>query len=423
MPEKKPPVSIDLSGLVKKEVTNPRLKERAGDGRRAWKRMEKDQAAGLMDFTRLPGRRGLAKKSVDLATKLRPGTEDVILCGIGGSALGFRALAGALLHPLHNQLPKRRRGGPRVHVLDNADADTAAAVLDVVNLDRCLLVVVSKTGGGGESIANFLVVLEQLVKRRKGDLKKALRQVVVVTDPKQGPLRRFARTHGVASLAIPTNVGGRFSVLSPVGIFPAALAGIDVDGLLSGAKAMHARLAERGPLSNPAMKLALLLDLHYRAGRKITVFMPYADALWRLADWFRQLWAESLGKATTRDGEEVHHGLTPMAALGATDQHSQVQLYAEGPDDKTYIFLRTRSNAAVTIPEPRFEKDAYGFLGGHTLDELLNLEGNATQAALAHFGRPTARITMPGTTPHAVGQVPKTGLLAKDLVRPGFSKK
>ncbi|MCZ7584512.1 MAG: hypothetical protein M5R36_14835 [Deltaproteobacteria bacterium] len=194
-------------------------------------------------------------------------------------------------------------------------------------------------------------------------------------------------------------------MLTPVGIFPAAVLGMDVGALMAGAGAMAKRLGERDPLCNPAMTLALLLDLHRTKGRSTTVFMPYANALWRTADWFRQLWAESLGKARDRGGRVVHAGLTPMAALGATDQHSQVQLFAEGPDDKTYLFLRAPARHKIAIPKARFEKEAYGFLGGHTMDDLLQLEGDATQAALAFFGRPVGRVTMPELSAHALGQI------------------
>ncbi|MBZ0270976.1 glucose-6-phosphate isomerase [bacterium] len=405
MPSANKPIALDFSGLGAPFVTQKRLEKRRKDAGRAFALTLADRATGLMEFPRLPGDRGLMKASLDLAAGMRRGVEDMIVCGIGGSSLGFLALANALLHPFHNELPKSARKAPRYYLLDNADADTVGGVLDVVNIEKTLIVVISKSGGGGETIANFLVVFEELVRRRKGNLKKALAQVVAITDPKSGALRKFADEHDVASLPVPPNVGGRFSVLTPVGTFPAAMLGMDVPALMAGARLTNKRSMDADALANPPMVLALLLDEHYRQNRRITVFMPYANGLWRTADWFRQLWAESLGKARDRKGREVHVGFTPMAALGATDQHSQVQLYAEGPDDKTYLFLRTRAARHVPIPKPAFAKDAYGFLGGHTLDELLNLEGDATEAALAHFGRPTARISMDATNAHAIGQV------------------
>lgn len=403
MPSATSPLKIDLSGWASGPAFDKALKTSAGAATLA--RMRADREGGRMDFTSLPGDKALHHASVDMAMRLSRDLEDVVICGIGGSALGFLALTNALLHPRHNELPRAKRGAPRFHVLDNADADAAAACLDVINPKKTLLVVISKSGGGGETSANFQVALEALVAAHKGDLRKALRRVVVITDPAKGMLRRFADEYGVASLPVPSGVGGRFSVLTPVGVFPAALMGMDTKALLAGAGAMLTRCWSSEPMKNPAIVAALLLDAHNHAGRPITVFMPYANALWRTADWFRQLWAESLGKAVDRDGKPVRVGLTPMAALGATDQHSQVQLYAEGPDDKVYLFLRTRAVRDVVIPPARFAPETYGFLDNKSMDALLNTEGDATEAALAHFGRPTARVTMGGTGAHAVGQV------------------
>ncbi len=405
MASKTAPVEIDLSGLLVKEVCPSSLAKAVKEGRKAMALMRSDAAKGTMDFMRLPQDKKLLKASVDLAKKVSPGLTDVIVCGIGGSSLGFLALANALLHPRHNELPATKRKAPRYHVLDNADAESLSACLDIANLDKTLIVIISKSGGGGESIANFMTALDALVKKYKGNLNKALNQVVAITDPHHGPLRQAVNEYGIASLPVPPNVGGRFSVLTPVGIFPSLLMGMDVRSLLAGAAVMINRCGVADPAKNPAMNTAMILGEHYKAERSITVMMPYAGCLWRTADWFRQLWAESLGKAVDRNGKTVNRGMTPMAALGATDQHSQVQLYAEGPDDKTYFFVRTRSRSKIKIPKAPFAREAYGFLSNKSMDKLLNLEADATQAALSYFGRPTARITLPGTTPHALGQL------------------
>ncbi len=405
MAAKHVPIRFDFSGWLRREVTRDALRAMDADAHRVRDQISSDIDAGRMDFTKLPADKKLLRASIDLADRMRAGIEDVVVCGIGGSALGFLALTNALLHPRHNELPGAKRGGPRWHVLDNADADAAAACLDLVNPKKTLVVVISKSGGGGETSANFQVMLEALVAAHGDSFEKALRRVVVITDPAKGTLRQFADERGVASLPIPPGVGGRFSVLTPVGVFPAALLGMDVAALVAGAGAMLKRCRTADPWADPAITAAILLDLHYRAQRRTTVFMPYANSLWRTADWFRQLWAESLGKAVDREGRAVHVGMTPMAALGATDQHSQVQLFAEGPDDKTYLFVRTRATRDVTIPPARFAPETYGFLDNRGMDELLNTEGDATEAALAHFGRPTARITLARTDAHGLGQL------------------
>ncbi|MCB1155227.1 glucose-6-phosphate isomerase, partial [bacterium] len=302
MPAQTHPIRIDLSDFFAEHVTAKQLQKARPEGKRALKALEKDEKAGRMDFTKLPDDKKLLDASVKLARKMKSGVTDVVICGIGGSSLGFLAVAEALLHPRHNALPDSKRKVPRFHLLDNADADTVAAVLDIINPSKTLVVVISKSGSGGETIANFMVVLERLVKHHKGSLPGALKQVVAITDPENGALRRFVNEHKVASLPVPPGVGGRFSVLTPVGIFPAALLGIKVADLLAGAGAMLKRCHRSDPLVNPAMTTALALDLHCKAGRPITVFMPYANSLWRTADWFRQLWAESLGKETDNHG-------------------------------------------------------------------------------------------------------------------------
>jgi glucose-6-phosphate isomerase len=214
---------------------------------------------------------------------------------------------------------------------------------------------------------------------------------VFITDPKAGALRPLAESIGVQALDIPPNVGGRFSVLTPVGTLPAALIGIDVAALLKGAKDMAARCDSADLSANPAGVFATLQWLaDTRKGKSITVLMPYSDPLRDFAAWFVQLWAESLGKLKP-DGSSV--GQTPLAALGATDQHSQVQLFMEGPKDKVVTFLAVEERATdVTIPGGFNEVKELGYLDGHSLGELIDIEQRATAGALAKRGRPNLTI-------------------------------
>ena len=223
--------------------------------------------------------------------------------------------------------------------------------------------------------------------------------MVATTDRKKGALRKIADEAGLASFEVPDGVGGRFSVLTPVGLLPAALLGIDIRGLLAGAAAMDARLASAELIENPAYLGAVLHRAAYAEGRRISVMFAYSDQLYLLADWYRQLWAESLGKRFGLDGTVAAVGPTPVKALGVTDQHSQVQLYKEGPDDKVYTFLGVE-RFARTVPIPPAGKglDAISYLGGHTLNELLAAEQRATEAALSRAGRPVTRITFPEVT-------------------------
>jgi glucose-6-phosphate isomerase len=220
-------------------------------------------------------------------------------------------------------------------------------------------------------------------------------------------LRAIADRESIATLPIPPGVGGRFSVLSAVGLLPAALVGIDIRALLEGARAMD-RACDTGRLDrNPAGLFAALQWLaHTEAGAPIHVMMPYSDRLDSAADWFRQLWAESLGKRHDLQRRDVFTGPTPVKALGATDQHSQVQLYMEGPFDKTVTFLAVdEPGRDVGIPPLYPDIDAIGYLGGRTLGQLLDAERRATAAALAERGRMNMTLALPRPDEHALGQL------------------
>src|SRR5690606_2220739 len=211
-------------------------------------------------------------------------------------------------------------------------------LLDKLDPERTLALVVSKSGGTVETAAQMLCV-EQWLTQKLGRPSLA-RHVVAITDPDKGSLRAHARELGLETLPIPSNVGGRFCVLTAAGLLPLTLAGLDAGGLLRGAKAMAARCETDELLQNPAGLLAALHVQHMRLlDHRIHVLMPYADALRPVAAWFIQRWAESLGKRTDRRGRVVELGPTPLPAVGATDQHAQVQLFIEGPRDKLVTFI------------------------------------------------------------------------------------
>jgi glucose-6-phosphate isomerase len=360
---------------------------------------ERRRNAGELGFLELPGNRSLHDSVIAFADSVRGKFEDVVVLGIGGSALGPIALRTALRPTGWNLLSSEARDGiPRLHVLDNVDPLTIAGTLDRLDPARTLFVVTSKSGGTAETMAQYLVVrarLEQAV----GE--SAREHLVFVTDPERGALRALAREDGIPALEIPPSVGGRFSVLSPVGLLPAALMGIDTTQLLAGSAAMIERCVGKALRSNPAAVFATLQWVaQQRLGRGSHVLMPYSDPLRDIAAWFVQLWAESLGKV--RKGENV--GPTPIAALGATDQHSQVQLFMEGPHDKTVTFIAVdRVDADVEIPRLHEEVPELGYLGGHRLGDLLDVERRATAGALARRGRPNMTIHLDAVDPWHIG--------------------
>ncbi|MBI2796774.1 MAG: glucose-6-phosphate isomerase [Gemmatimonadetes bacterium] len=357
-------------------------------------------AAGILGFLDLPANAALLRQVTDFADARGSRYRDVVVLGIGGSALGPIAMRTALRAPGWNALPDGSRDGwPRLHVLDNVDPRTIAALLDTLDLRQALFIVTSKSGGTAETMSQFLVVHEQLARVHGSRMTDHL---AFVTDPEKGALRAIARREGIPAFDVPSNVGGRFSVLSPVGTLPAALVGIDVAQLLAGAGDMALRCAGGELRTNPAGVFAVLQWLaDTRHGLKVQVLMPYRDALRDMAAWFVQLWAESLGK---RRPDGTHVGPTPLPALGATDQHSQVQLFMEGPPDKTVVFLAAgRGEGDVTIPRAYGDIAELAYLGGHTLGELLDAERCATAGALARAGRPNATITLDAIDPWHVG--------------------
>jgi len=365
-----------------------------------------ERQSGRLGFMELPYQGQVVKEIRQVAKPLLEWCWDLVVLGIGGSALGARALRQALCHPQHNKFPMARRQHKLgLWIADNIDPDYFYGLLDGLDLRRTGFNVISKSGHTAETLAQFLWIY-RLLQSRLGEA-KARERLVITTDPDQGPLRRLAVREHLASLAVPPNVGGRFSVLSAVGLLPAVLAGIEVEELLAGARFMDQRLQGADPDHNPAYRLAALFYLFATAkSRPLLVFMPYASTLAGMAAWFCQLWAESLGKLRHRQGNVVHAGSTPVPALGTTDQHSQLQLYMEGPADKLITFLTVdKFKHHLEIPDSYPHEEALGYLGGHSLNELLRLEQQATAFNLMQAGRPNLTLRLPEINPFTIGQL------------------
>lgn len=331
--------------------------------------------------------------------------EDVIVLGIGGSALGTKALLSALRGPGWNEWDdEAREYFPRLTVLDNLDPSIVHQVLSRIDPRRALVNVVSKSGNTAETLAQYLVVRGWL-EEALGDA--ASRHLVFTTDPENGALRELARRDSIATLEVPPAVGGRFSVLSPVGLLPLALVGIDIGALLSGAAKAVATASAPDMSDNPAAMFAgLMWGADSFAGGRIQVLMPYSDRLRDFGAWYCQLWAESLGKRHDRQGNEVHTGPTPLAAVGATDQHSLVQLFMEGPYDKVISFLTVDdSGGDIAIPPHPDLPEAAAYLPGHTLGQVLQAEYRATAQALSESGRMNLTLGLADLAPESVGEL------------------
>lgn len=347
---------------------------------------------GRLGFWSLPDDVALAKRCADMAASLQERFDTLVVFGIGGSSLGGRMLVEALA------TPERVRS---VRFIDNVDPVRFERALAELDLERTCFNVISKSGGTVETAAQFVILRDRLKQRFGDDGYRA--RVVATTDPDKGLMREIAAADGLEMLPIPGNVGGRFSVLTAVGLLPAAFAGVDVGALLEGARAMRERCAQGDVATNPALALAALHHLaDTELGRKIHVVMPYGDRLRAFGEWYCQLWGESLGKARTRGGEEVHVGPTPVVAVGTTDQHSQIQLYVEGPEDKLINFVAVaeqEEQAAFPANPP----EGYAYLKGHTMAGLFDAERRGTALALARLGRPSTTTILERVAPDALG--------------------
>jgi len=323
------------------------------------------------------------------ARAVDPKFTDLVVLGIGGSSLGALTVITALQHPY--RALQRKGQGLRVHFVDNVDPDVIHALLEVLDPATTLVNVISKSGTTAETMAAYLA-FKKWLRDAVGEGYKG--QIIATTDPETGILRPLAEREGYETFVVPPSVGGRFSVLSAVGLLPIALAGIHVRDLLRGAADANA-LAQRPIDENPIQQATLIQYLAYRRGKPISVLMPYSTRLRYLSDWFVQLWAESLGKAENRDGSLVHEGSTPLAALGATDQHSQVQLFNEGPNNKVFAFVRVANfDHDLLIPDAEPELDELQYLAGQSFNKLINAEQAATAHAIAEHGRPNYTLTL-----------------------------
>jgi glucose-6-phosphate isomerase len=369
------------------------------------------RGAGEYGFYKLVDQRPTVRAIRTFAEGLGQAYDHVLVLGIGGSALGTKALLNALRPPAWNELDDEGRDFfPRLTILENVDPTSVAPALNRIDPRRVLVNVISKSGGTAETMAQYLVVrawLEQALGAA------AYRHLVFTTDPARGALRELAQRDHIATLDVPPEVGGRFSVLSPVGLLPAALIGIDIEGLLEGAgRALERAESEELERNPPALYSALHHEADVNHGARVHVLMPYTDRLGELAEWYRQLWAESLGKRSDREGRTVNVGPTPVGAVGATDQHSQVQLFMEGPYDKAITFIEVEDlGVEVKIPgstaagrtDPSLPQDL-AYLPGHTLGELLRAEYEATSAALAQMGRMNCTLRLPDLSPATIGE-------------------
>ena len=367
--------------------------------------VKEERIKGKLSFLDLPYQKNIATEIIKTANSLKGKFKNFVVVGIGGSALGNIATHSALNHPFHNILADQERNGfPRVFVLDNIDPDRFSGLIDIVKPEETLFNFITKSGTTVETMAQFLIITKRLRGRLGKDYKD---HVITTTDGEKGALREITGREGFRSFEIPAGVGGRYSVLTPVGLFSAAMSGVDIEALLGGAMFMDKVCKSDNLWKNPALMGAALCFLsHTKKGKNILVMMPYSNALSGVADWFCQLWAESLGKKFSLNNEVVHTGSTPVRAVGVVDQHSQLQLYMEGPYDKVITFLAIKrfSKEVYIVSGNAVESDLV-YLKGHSLNNVMEAEFEGTRLALTEHNRPNCTITLDELSAFTLGQL------------------
>ncbi|PUU95136.1 MAG: glucose-6-phosphate isomerase [Halanaerobium sp.] len=363
------------------------------------------EAEGKMGFMELPYKqKEVVEELKQTAEELKDKFDNFVVLGIGGSALGNIAVQTAINHPHYNLFKEERNGYPRLFVSDNVDPEGVKALLDKLDPEKTLFNVISKSGSTPETMSQFLVA-RKFVADAVGE-ENVGEHFIATTSKDSGYLIEIARREGMKKFFIPDNVGGRFSVLTPVGLLSAAVTGVDIDQLLEGAAYMDQICRKSDFWENPALVNGLVQYLAYKKGKVMSVMMPYSDRLRDVADWYRQLWAESLGKEVDLQGNMVNVGPTPIKALGATDQHSQAQLYMEGPFDKIITFLEVENFAEeLEIPAAYEDLNGLGYLGGHSFAELINTEKWATELALNKRERMNQTVKVPEVNEFTLGQL------------------
>ena len=326
--------------------------------------------------------------------------DGLLLIGIGGSTLGFRSILHGLKGPFYNDTASAGRL-PRIDVIDNIDPVVADQLGKMLDFTKTAIIYISKSGSTPETAANFLYFYKKY--REAGADRK---DIVIICDPAENGINRIARKLGCHLLPIPAELPGRYSVLSSVGFLPAECAGVSSRELLDGAFKAHRAIIDLPPEKNPLLLLGICLTELAQRGKSTHVLFNYSSLLATFGLWFEQLWAESLGKKESLTGQVVNAGTTPLAALGATDQHSLLQLFKEGPNDKVIGFVTiddVRSNVEFGDEFPA--EVEYSYFAGHTMDEQLKIEQVSTEMSLVRAQRPCYRVTLPQLSAFTLGSL------------------
>ena len=403
-------LKIDYNNMMKEFVgeeygfSKQDIESESAVTQKAYETVKAERGTGMMGWTELIYNQKEIIKDIKLtADEIIKKADYFVVLGIGGSALGSLVIFNALCHLKHNELRNTIRKLPRIYIEDNIDPERMQALLDVLDLDKTVFNVITKSGATSETMAQYFIIMN-IFRKKYGD--RAREHIIATTSETTGNLIKIAKSEKFKTFYIPDGVGGRFSVFSPVGLLPAAVCGVDIELMLSGARHEDRACMNENVYENPALITALFQYMSMKKGKNISVMMPYADSLKFVADWYCQLWGESLGKAVDKDGVTVNAGQTPVKALGVTDQHSQIQLYREGPFDKVITIIGVKKfRRDIVIDDSYKYMPEIGFLCGHTLSELINTEREATEYALTKAHRLNYTILLEEVNAFTVGEL------------------
>jgi glucose-6-phosphate isomerase len=313
--------------------------------------------------------------------------ENFVVVGMGGSSLGNELLHYAINGAFYNESNQRKY--PKIYFFDNVDPETIKDALDVFDMKKTLFNVITKSGTTSETLLNLLVILDRL-KNEKLNLENHL---LFTTDPERGFLREVSKEFGIKTFPIHPLLGGRFSVLSHVGLVSAAVEGIDIEALLEGSMWELKDINSKDVLSVPALLLPLFQYILNKKGININVMFSYSDSLYYIGEWYKQLMAESLGKRHSKEGKDIFAGITPLFLKGATDQHSVLQLLLEGPFDKFIILMAPQKyRKAIEVAGTSFKDARINYLQNRDYSSLIQSEYVATKTALKKNNRPNLSI-------------------------------
>lgn len=349
-----------------------------------------------IDKKNLQNVKAIIKKKLKLAPSC------LIVVGIGGSNLGTMAVQEAVLGKLYNLL------NPKIKILyaDTVDSDSISDVIKLIapSLKKggnVIINAISKSGGTTETIANFKVLINVLMK-----YKRNYKTSVVVTTDKDSKLWNFAEQMGFSLLEIPRKVGGRYSVFSAVGLFPLGLIGINIDNLIKGAAFMREKCLNSKLEDNPAARSAVLQYISYHKGKNINDFFLFSKDLESVGKWYRQLMGESIGKEFDKSKRRVLHGITPTVSIGSTDLHSMAQLYLGGPYDKFTTFVKVENNnTKVKIPHLEEYHKLVSEIHEKTLKEIMDAILIGVETAFVKGKRPFTEVVLPDKSEFSIGQL------------------